>query len=137
MKSSRNVLLSCILVAPLIATAAESGPVNMQYPVDAALFQDPDGNWFYKSFPSGSRLFVFEGDSPGTSRCYQGCASAWPPLYVSSEQAAERVGDWTVIMRDDGRRQWAYKGQPVYRRYHDLPAASEGIEAAGFQLLQP
>jgi len=23
-------------------------------------------------------------------------------------------GDWTVITRDDGSRQWAYKGKPLY-----------------------
>lgn len=132
-----SILLSGLLLAAAIASSAEPGAFNTQHPVDAALFQDPDGNWFYKTFPSGSRLFVSDGDSPGISRCYQGCASAWPPLYVSSDQTTERVGEWTVILRDDGKRQWAYKGQPVYRRYHDLAADSEGIEAAGFRLLQP
>jgi predicted lipoprotein with Yx(FWY)xxD motif len=23
-------------------------------------------------------------------------------------------GDWTVIVRDDGGKQWAYKGKPLY-----------------------
>ena len=27
-------------------------------------------------------------------------------------------GFWTVIERDDRKRQWAYKGKPVYRRVH-------------------
>ena len=29
------------------------------------------------------------------------------------------VGSWTIIKRDDGTRQWAYKGQPVYTLFHD------------------
>ena len=27
---------------------------------------------------------------------------------------AKPVGDYTIIARDDGRRQWAYKGKPLY-----------------------
>ena len=23
-------------------------------------------------------------------------------------------GDWTVVVRDDGTRQWAFRGKPVY-----------------------
>jgi predicted lipoprotein with Yx(FWY)xxD motif len=24
------------------------------------------------------------------------------------------AGDWTIVTRDDGGKQWAYKGKPVY-----------------------
>jgi len=136
-KTTLLTLLCCWLLFPKLAAPEESTTINTQHPVDAALFQDADGNWFYKSFPSGSRLFIFNEDTPGTSHCYRGCASAWPPLYVSSDQTTERVGDWTVILRKDGKRQWAYKGQPVYRRYHDMPSDAEAIEAAGFHVLKP
>ena len=27
---------------------------------------------------------------------------------------AKGAGDWTVVVRDDGLKQWAYKGKPVY-----------------------
>jgi predicted lipoprotein with Yx(FWY)xxD motif len=29
------------------------------------------------------------------------------------------MGDWTVITRDDGSKQWAYKGQPLYTYARD------------------
>jgi len=44
--------------------------------------------------------------------CNDGCAKNWPPLMVSaSDQASE---DWSVIAREDGSKQWAYKGKPLY-----------------------
>ncbi len=125
------------IMTSVITRADEQPAFNTQHPVDAALFQSEDGSWVFKSFPSGSRLFVFDGDSPGKSNCNRGCASAWPPLYVSNDRSSEQIGDWTVILRDDGKRQWAYKGRPVYRRYHDLPTHPDKIAAAGFRLLQP
>ena len=27
---------------------------------------------------------------------------------------AKAAGDWTVVTRDDGSKQWAYKGKPLY-----------------------
>jgi predicted lipoprotein with Yx(FWY)xxD motif len=28
-------------------------------------------------------------------------------------------GDWAVVVRDDGSRQWAYKGKPLYQWVKD------------------
>ncbi len=133
MKVITFAMLLALLHTSTQAQPADSSIQDTQYPVDAALFQHSDGSWYYKSFPSGSRLFVYDGDSPGKSNCNQGCASAWPPLYVSKDNATQ-VGHWTVIARKDGTRQWAYKGQPVYRRYHDLPGE---VTAKGFHVLEP
>lgn len=133
MQMPRCTLFLVLLLASVPASPDEDSLQHAQYPIDAALFQSSDGTWFYRSFPSGSRLFVFDGDAPGKSNCNQGCASAWPPLYVSDADATQ-VGHWTAIARNDGTRQWAYKGQPVYRRYHDLPGE---IRTEGFHVLQP
>jgi predicted lipoprotein with Yx(FWY)xxD motif len=27
---------------------------------------------------------------------------------------AHEMGNWTVVTRDDGSKQWAYKGKPLY-----------------------
>lgn len=124
------LLLACSLAA--IARAEDSA--SAQYPVDTALMRDEAGNWEYRSFPSGSRLFVYDGDAPGKSNCNQGCASAWPPLYVSEDSSSQQIGKWTIIVREDGSKQWAYEGQPVYRRYHDLAG---DIDAEGFRVLKP
>jgi len=62
----------------------------------------------------GMTLYVFDKDaaSSGKSVCNGPCATNWPPLLASEKDQAR--GDWSVVGRDDGRRQWAYKGRPLY-----------------------
>jgi predicted lipoprotein with Yx(FWY)xxD motif len=40
------------------------------------------------------------------------CAKVWPPALAAAN--AKPVGDWTIVARTDGTRQWAYQGYPVY-----------------------
>lgn len=40
------------------------------------------------------------------------CAQIWPP--VLAPEGTEEVGKWTIIPRQDGAKQWAYDGYPVY-----------------------
>jgi predicted lipoprotein with Yx(FWY)xxD motif len=57
-------------------------------------------------------LYTFDKDEMGKSNCYDKCAANWPPYTAMADAMAE--GDWTVIDRTDGTKQWAYKGKPVY-----------------------
>lgn len=61
---------------------------------------------------NGRTLYTYDKDSTGRSTCNAQCAVNWPP-YVAAEDA-EDTGDWTIIAREDGQKQWAYKGMPVY-----------------------
>ena len=36
----------------------------------------------------------------------------WPPLYAADGDSGS--GDYSVITRDDGKKQWAFKGKPLY-----------------------
>jgi predicted lipoprotein with Yx(FWY)xxD motif len=36
----------------------------------------------------------------------------WPPVLAKAADQAQ--GPYTIVVRDDGKRQWAYKGKPVY-----------------------
>ena len=64
--------------------------------------------------PSGATVYTFDKDAAnsGKSACNGPCATAWPPAAAQASDAAS--GDWTIVTRDDGGRQWAYKGQPLY-----------------------
>ena len=57
-------------------------------------------------------LYTFAKDQPGVSNCNDNCAKNWPPLAAAAD--AKPMGDWTVITRADGTKQWAYKGMPLY-----------------------
>lgn len=61
---------------------------------------------------SGMTLYTFDKDSDGASACYDKCAANWPPLAASDGDKAE--GDYSVVARKDGVKQWAYKGKPLY-----------------------
>jgi len=60
----------------------------------------------------GMTLYTFDKDAAGKSACNGPCATNWPPLIAGAD--AKASGDWTTITRDDGTRQWAYKGKPLY-----------------------
>jgi predicted lipoprotein with Yx(FWY)xxD motif len=57
-------------------------------------------------------LYTFDKDTPDKSACNGPCAQNWPPLAAKVD--AKPMGDWTVVARDDGSKQWAYKGKPLY-----------------------
>ncbi|CAM4397553.1 Lipoprotein [Bordetella tumbae] len=61
---------------------------------------------------AGMTLYTFDKDTDGKSACYDQCAKAWPPVMASADAKAQ--GDLSIITRDDGAKQWAYKGKPLY-----------------------
>jgi len=63
---------------------------------------------------AGMTLYTFDKDAAGSgkSTCNGPCATNWPPLLAAAD--AKSSGDYTIITRDDGARQWAYKGKPLY-----------------------
>ena len=69
----------------------------------------------------GLTLYIYDRDTvAGKSSCIEACADAWPPLTAAAD--AKAPADWTVIARDDGSKQWAYKGKPLYRFSRDAQA---------------
>jgi predicted lipoprotein with Yx(FWY)xxD motif len=63
---------------------------------------------------NGMTLYTFDRDAAGSGKsvCNGPCATNWPPLMAAD--ADKDMGDYTVITRDDGKKQWAYKGKPLY-----------------------
>lgn len=62
----------------------------------------------------GLTVYVFDKDVAGSGKsvCNDKCAINWPPVHASANDKPN--GAFTIIVRDDGTRQWAYKGRPVY-----------------------
>ena len=72
--------------------------------------------------PSGMTLYTFDKDvaNSGKSTCNGPCAALWPPMMAMATD--QPVGAYSVVTRDDGSRQWAYKGKPVYTYKADQKA---------------
>lgn len=60
----------------------------------------------------GKTLYTFTKDAPGKSHCNGGCAAVWPAFTVANPALAG--GDFSIVTRDDGTKQWAHKGQALY-----------------------
>ena len=62
----------------------------------------------------GMTLYIFDRDKePGKSMCNGSCAKSWPPYAPEADQP-EPVSPLAVITRDNGTKQYAYKGKPLY-----------------------
>lgn len=92
-------LVSTALLAVAAAAGAQTAPAT----------KSPQGVWVDAK---GMTLYTFAKDSGGKSACNGPCAANWPPL--TAEAGAKSHGEWTVITRDDGSRQWAHAGKPLY-----------------------
>ncbi len=75
----------------------------------------------------GYTLYAFDGDPAKDAKaCAAPCA--WQP--VAAAQLADPMGDFTLVKRADGIRQWAYKGRGLYTYAHDLaPDDANGVGA--------
>ena len=75
--------------------------------------------------PTGMTLYTFDRDAAGSgkSTCNGPCATNWPPLMAAD--AAKPMGAYTIVVRDDGKRQWAYKGWPLYYWAKDTKAGDK------------
>ncbi|MGE3856731.1 MAG: hypothetical protein AB7G21_07225 [Dehalococcoidia bacterium] len=82
----------------------------------------------------GMTLYTFKNDTAGNGKsvCNAQCAVNWPPLKADAAaptKGAGVSGDLTVITRDDGSKQIAYKGLPLYF-WKDDQAAGDAKGAA-------
>ena len=87
----------------------------------------------------GMTLYTFDRDqTPGKSVCNGPCAVNWPPLPVTSN--AKPSGDWSLVTRDDGSLQWAYKGKPLYTWIKDMKpgdATGDGFNNNTWHVARP
>ena len=98
--------LMCALLASLTLAACAGGGMYAAAPakvMDGAL-----------TGANGMTLYTFDKDAAGSGKslCNGPCATNWPPLFAMDSDMAS--GDYSIVMRDDGKKQWAFKGKPLY-----------------------
>ena len=99
----RNILAAVVVTAALGACASMGG-ATMPAKFDGGMLVDP----------AGMTLYTFDKDAAGSANsvCNGQCAVNWPPLMAGAGQQGS--DEWSIVVRDDGSRQWAYRGKPVY-----------------------
>ena len=126
------VIFAAVLLAAAPALALDA---NTAVPVDISMIQEKDGIVFQNTF--AQPFYVWDKDAPGKSNCAGHCAEVWIPVYPSTREATN-IGDFTVITRTDGEKQWAYKGKPLYTfgyGEHAPPTAKETMNQ--WHILKP
>lgn len=70
---------------------------------------------------AGMTVYTFDKDvaDSGKSTCNGPCAAAWPPVAAGD---AKLAAPYSVVTRDDGSKQVAYKGKPLYLFVSDTKA---------------
>ncbi|MBD24176.1 MAG: hypothetical protein CMG46_04135 [Candidatus Marinimicrobia bacterium] len=67
---------------------------------------------------SGMTLYFNDFDSDKVIFCVDECAIKWPP--AAAPTYAKPFGDWSVVDRPNGSKQWAFKGKPLYTYSEDI-----------------
>lgn len=76
-------------------------------------------------------VYAYERDTPDTTMCDAECAMTWQPLIAPAMARAQ--GEWTVLERSPGVRQWVFRGKPLYRYALDPNSWSlEGSDVPGW-----
>jgi predicted lipoprotein with Yx(FWY)xxD motif len=98
------------LLMPLVLSAALLGGCASMY-ASASPAKTADG---VLVGPNQMTLYTFDRDVAGSGKsvCNGPCAANWPPFMASATDKAS--GDYSIVTRDDGSKQWAFKGKPLY-----------------------
>jgi predicted lipoprotein with Yx(FWY)xxD motif len=80
------------------------------------------------------RYSVYSSDKDGVdkSNCFGLCAEVWQP--IAAPASAQPMGDWSIVERAPGVRQWAYRHKPLYTYTHDVrPDSEDGGDVPGWR----
>ncbi len=83
----------------------------------------------------GMTLYYFLTDVKGSgkSACTGDCITLWPPFYTNNIIVSSPLNatNFSIVTRDDGQQQLAYKGWPVYYYSKDINAGDVNGQGIG------
>ena len=99
--NKRSISIALVAAASILAACATTPPAPART-VDGVLVD-----------AKGMTLYTFDRDVGGSGKsvCNGPCATNWPPFMASGDAPSAA---WQVVTRDDGSKQWAYQGKPLY-----------------------
>ena len=105
MNRIKSILIGLIASATLAACASMSGGAMAPYTkVNDGILVGSNNMTLY--------TFAKDVSGSGKSACNGPCAANWPPLLVDGNPVVS--SNYSVITRDDGKKQLAFKGMPLY-----------------------
>ena len=122
------------VAAPSVAAPSEPAPSAAAGDATISLTENALGSIVIAA--DGMTLYGFTPDTGGTPTCYEGCATAWPPLLVD-DPAAASVGAGldasllSTVDRTDGTKQVKYGDWPLYYFAEDTAAGDTKGQGVG------
>jgi len=124
-----------IMVAAILLAAPANGHESAEPPpppkaekpaVPIKFYQTRRGRVLADS--RGMTLYYFDRDDTGNkSSCNGKCTEKWIPLAATDD--AKALGDFTVIIRGDHSKMWAYRYRPLYTSHEDqAPGDTNGSD---------
>jgi predicted lipoprotein with Yx(FWY)xxD motif len=105
--NTKGMLAGTLWLMGVVVAGADSLPAPLKEAKVAQLGEVLAG-------PTGMTLYTFANDKePGKSACNGPCAENWPPFRPEANAPAPKA-PLSVITREDGSKQYAYKGKPLY-----------------------
>lgn len=101
------------LVAVVVVLAMAGGALAMDHEVKK---MTAGGVGTHLTDAKGMTLYWFKKDSPGKSACVGPCVANWPIYYRETVAPGEGLKgeDFGTITREDGKKQTAFRGYPLY-----------------------
>ena len=111
-----SVAMAQILLAGTVLAAEENyGPLKTQATTIGKVLADPNG----------MTLYTYDKDGAGQSNCNGECAQYWHPYLAAPD--SKPFGHMTLVVRTDGKKQWAYENKPLYTFVQDtVPGEIKG-----------
>ena len=128
MKLSHSTAAAFTAIVFVQGAFAATQSVELSTPAGITVQSLERGRTDVYATPAGMTLYTYDKDTEtGKSACVDDCAKTWPPAVVSS--SAKAFGDWTLIRRADGSKQWALRGKPLYAFARDAAIGAATGEA--------
>ncbi len=104
--------LTSFAIATIVSLILINNPANASSHGNALVMSGPLNGQVFIMNEKHMSLYFYSKDANGVSKCNGACAKAWPPALMPA--GTQMPESYSLIKRDDGTMQIAFKGRPMY-----------------------
>lgn len=82
-------------------------------------------------------VYMYEKDTANKSMCDAVCAKNWAPILAPDTARAQ--GEWSILQRSPGVKQWMFRQQPLYTNEYEVKSGNtwslEGTDVPGWHVV--
>jgi predicted lipoprotein with Yx(FWY)xxD motif len=95
-------------------------------PVEVSTVEDGKGGYKFTN-DRGQPFYVNTKDEKGKALCGDDCTGfTWLPVWARDRSTPQ--GDWSIVIRPDMSKQWAWKGVPIYNFNGDAEELEDAVK---------